>query len=439
MKIRNWLLVQNSFRLFLFGMLSLWPVALRAQTSYLPPLIGNQWDTLSPQALGWNRQAIDSLYRFLDETNTKSFLVVKDGRIVLERYFRGFTQDSLHPWNSAGKTLTAFTVGVAQSAGLLAITDSTSKYLGRWTSCTPSQEAAITVRHQLTMTTGLDDDVPDVYCTLPSCLIYRAPTGTRWAYHNGPYTILDQVIQAATNQTLNQYFAQRVRNRIGMNGAFIQVGYNNLYVSNTRSMARFGLLMLNKGRWNNQIILSDTGYFRQMITPSQTINPSYGYLWWLNGQSQFMAPSSQLRFNGSWAPDAPAEMYAAQGKDGQILCIVPSEKLLLIRMGDNASNNLVPLTYTNEIWRRFNRALPLSAQTEKPSTPGRYFVQTLEGRILWHSPENYQPTNGYWVDKLGRRKPLAPTLSHQSLPTDHLSPGMYWLVYQNQALPVIVQ
>jgi CubicO group peptidase (beta-lactamase class C family) len=89
--------------------------------------------------------------------------------------------------------------GIAQQEGHLSISDTTSNYLGQgWTICTPQQEEKITIRHQLTMTSGLKDDVPDHYCTLDTCLIYQADAGARWAYHNGPYTLLDSVIEVAT-------------------------------------------------------------------------------------------------------------------------------------------------------------------------------------------------------------------------------------------------
>ena len=106
--------------------------------------------------------------------------MLKDGKIAIEKYFGTFTKDSLWYWASAGKTLTAFLVGQAQEDGLLSIGDSTSKYLGvGWPGLTPEQERKITIRHQLTMTTGLDDGLEDNHCTLDSCLQFLAEPGTR--------------------------------------------------------------------------------------------------------------------------------------------------------------------------------------------------------------------------------------------------------------------
>lgn len=328
---------------------------INAQQIYFPPTSGTTWDTLSPTALGWCPNKINEMYNYLETNNSKAFLVLKNGKIVLEKYFGTFTRDSLWYWASAGKTLTSFTVGIAQQARFLNINDTSSHYLGQgWTSLTTDKEQKITIRNQLTMTTGLQDNVSDPHCTLPTCLHYSADAGARWAYHNAPYTLLDKVIENATGQTLNTYFGTKVRNVIGMNGAFVRTGYNNVYFSNARSMARFGLLIQNKGIWNTTPILTDTAFYNQMVNTSQQINQSYGYLWWLNGKASYMVPTLQTVFNGAITPNAPADMFSAMGKDGQLLHIVPSQGLIVIRMGESPNTVPVPFLMANEIWAQIN-------------------------------------------------------------------------------------
>ena len=218
--------------------------SIKAQSLYFPPTTGNTWDTISPQTLNYCQSKIDSLYAFLDQNNTKAFVLLKDGKIVLEKYFGTHTPNTLWQWASAGKTITSFMVGIAQQEKYLSINDTTSKYLGLgWTSCTPAQEEKITIRHQLTMTSGLNDDVPDHYCTIDTCLTYKANAGSRWAYHNGPYTLLDSVIENATGQKLNNYAAQKLKIPTGITGSFFSIGFNNVFFSNARSMARFGLFV----------------------------------------------------------------------------------------------------------------------------------------------------------------------------------------------------
>jgi CubicO group peptidase (beta-lactamase class C family) len=329
------------------------------QSLYFPPLTGSTWETVSPTSLGWNVNNIDPLYALLDSSHTRAFIVLKDGKIALEKYFGTFTKDSLWYWASAGKTMTSVLVGIAQSERFLSLSDTASKWLGKgWTSAPQAKEDRITVRHQLTMTTGLDDNVPDKDCTLTSCLVYKADAGTRWAYHNAPYTLLDSVIQGSTGMSLNQFYLTRVRNKIGMNGLYLRSGdYNNVLYTTPRSMARFGLLILNRGVWGSTVVLNDTAYFNAMVNTSQNINPSYGYLWWLNGKAFYMLPSTEFVFPGYLTPPAPKDMIAALGKNGQLINVVPSLGLVFIRMGDAPDNSLVPTTLNNQIWERLARII----------------------------------------------------------------------------------
>lgn len=328
-----------------------------SQSLYFPPLSGDQWETIRPESLGWCTDSINALYNYLDAEESKAFIILKDGKIVLEKYFDQFTKDSLWYWASAGKTLTAFLTGIAQSESKLKLTDTVSSYLGtNWTQCTPEQEQKITIRNLLTMTSGLDDGVPDNHCTKPECLIYKTDPGKRWAYHNAPYTLIRNVLEQASGMNENQYIQSRLKSKTGMNGLWFTSGYDNVYLSNARSMARFGLLILNKGFWDANDLLRDPIYFDEMVHSSQSINKSYGYLWWLNGQASFMLPGLQLVFPGSYCPEAPKDMFAAIGKNGQILCVVPSQKLVVLRMGEagGLGNDDVPIVLCNQIWSRIN-------------------------------------------------------------------------------------
>ncbi len=367
------------------------PQTIFSQT-YFPPKTGT-WDTLSTNRFGYCNERIDSLFQYLEKTNSKSFILLKDGKIVLEKYFGTFTKDSNWYWASAGKTLTGFCIGIAQQEGKLNIQDKSSKYLGSgWTNLSQSQEDSIKLWNQLTMTTGLDDNLGDRDCTLPSCLVYKDIPGNRWAYHNAPYTLLDKVIETATGSSLNVFVYQKVANPIGMKGIYFKSGYNNVYGSDSRSMARFGLLLLNQGRWNGTAIMSDTNYFHQMTHSSQKLNHGYGFLTWLNGSKSFMLPQSQLVFPGSIAVDAPNDAFMALGKNGQIINVVPSQKLVWIRMGNPPGDNgSIPPLYNNDIWKYINALTCSSASISdfhtsslnvypNPVKQGNVFtVKVLEG------------------------------------------------------------
>ncbi len=332
---------------------------LFAENIYFPPLTGSDWETITPESLNWDTSKIDELYNFLDERNSKAFIVLKDGKIVLEKYFDSFSKDSNWYWASAGKTLTSALVGIAQEENLLSINDKTSKYLGEgWTSCPKEKEDLITIRHQLTMTTGLDYQVDDVDCTDPECLRYKADAGSQWYYHNAAYTLLENVVVNASGQNYNTYFAQKIRNQIGMNGLWIKANFNNLFYSTPRSMARYGILIANNGFWEDNDIIKDKNYIQEMINTSQDLNKSYGYLWWLNGKESFMIPGTTKVFNGSSMPDSPNDLYAALGKDGQILSIVPSKGIIVVRMGERPDDQFfISNIFNNQIWQYLNEIM----------------------------------------------------------------------------------
>lgn len=326
-----------------------------AQDLYFPSTAGLEWETMSLGEAGFNSEHEQALYDYLEATNTDAFLLLKDGKIVIERYFGSFTAATPHLWNSAGKSLMATVVGAAAAIDSLDLNAPTSDYLGAgWTGC-PATESNIRVIHQLTMTSGLSDQTSDPFCTNPECLVCLADPGDRWAYHNGPYTLLGEVIEAATGQDLNDFVTERIKDPTGMTGRYTYIGDNRIFISNARSMARFGLLVLNQGVWDGTPVLTDSDYFEAMTNTSQGLNPAYGYLWWLNGKSTYKIPSLQADFPGPILPNAPTNTIAAIGKNGQLVNVVKEEGLVMVRMGgDPGQDVLVPSSYNDAIWIRIN-------------------------------------------------------------------------------------
>lgn len=322
------------------------------QTLYFPPIGTDVWQTRPIAELGWNSSAVQPLLDYLSEKHTKSFIVLVDGRIVLENYFNGQTAADNWYWASAGKTLTSTATGIATQEGLLDLDDKVSDYLGTgWTSAPLAKENLITVRHLLTMTSGLDDDAGDNVD--PINLQYIADAGTRWAYHN-VYVKLQDVIAAATGQSYSDYFNEKLRDKIGMNGTWFVSGDNIVYASTARSMARFGLLMLNKGKWENDVVLNEN-YFNAATNTSQDINLGYGYLWWLNGKSSYHLPQSQFAFSGSIIPHGPDDMFMALGKNDQKIYVVPSKRMVVVRMGDAADDENPALSdFDDVLWQKIN-------------------------------------------------------------------------------------
>ena len=266
----------------------------------------------------------------------------------MEEYFNGHSQNATWQWNSAGKTLVASTTGIAQQEGLLNINNKVSQYLGTgWTSEAIDKENLITSKHLLTMTSGIDDGSELV---IKQNLTYLADAGTRWSYHN---------VASASKQDFETYFNTKLKSKIGMDGFWNNGFIFKIFHSNTRSMARFGILALNKGKWNNEQILNE-GYFNESTNSSQTINPSYGYLWWLNGKAKYMVPGAQTVFSGSLVPNAPTDMFAAMGAEDQRIYVIPSKNMVVVRMGnasDPANPNFAVSGFDNELWQKINAVI----------------------------------------------------------------------------------
>lgn len=323
---------------------------------YFPPIDGsNTWETKSIANLNWNQNAVQPLLTYLESKHTKSFMILVNGRIVMENYFNGHTVTSNWYWASAGKTLTSTLSGIAEQEGLININNKVSNYLGTgWTSTPITKENLITCKNLLSMNSGLNDALGDDVS--PSNLQYIADAGTRWAYHN-VYVKMQDVIAQASGQTWSVYFNAKLRDKIGMNGVWLNSGTSDdlsVYWSTTRSMARFGLLNLNKGNWDGTQILNET-FFSQATNTSQNINLAYGYLWWLNGKSSYHLPQSQLQFNGSLIPNGPNDMFMALGKNDQKIYIIPSKKMVVIRMGEAADEQNFALSgFDNELWGKIN-------------------------------------------------------------------------------------
>jgi CubicO group peptidase (beta-lactamase class C family) len=326
------------------------------ETMYFPANTDNNWETKSASSLGWNENAIESLNNFLDKKNTKSFIILVNGRIVIEEYFNGHNSSAEWEWNSAGKTLVTNTLGIAQQEAFLNINSKVSDYLGtEWTNMLLQKENLITVRHLLTMTSGINE-TPQL--VIKQNLTYVADAGTRWAYGNVFQRLMD-VVSEATNQDFELYFNTKLKTKIGMDGFWNNGLVYKIYHSNTRSMARFGLLSLNKGKWENEQILNES-FYTESTSSSQSINNGYGYLWWLNGKTNYMEPGSQAVYSGALVSNAPTEMYAAMGANDQRIYIIPSKNIVVVRMGDASdptNPNFTLSNFDNDLWSKINAVI----------------------------------------------------------------------------------
>jgi CubicO group peptidase (beta-lactamase class C family) len=271
------------------------------------------------------------------ERNTRAVVVAKDGQLIAERYGDGFDADTpLLGWSMAKSVANAI-VGRLVAAGQLARDD--DQLLGVWAD---DDRADITVEHLLQMTDGLAFDevydpgtdatqmlfVPRNTGAFAAAKPLEASPGTRWSYSSGTTNILCDVAHQASGFG-PELAHDLVFAPLGMTSAVMEpdasgglVCSSFLYAT-ARDWARFGQWFLQDGEWEGEPLLPD-GWVRWSTTPVQleTENP-YGAQWWLNE-----GPDGELRM-----PGVPADAYWASGNEGQQVVIVPSEDLVVVRLG----------------------------------------------------------------------------------------------------------
>ncbi|HJN48875.1 MAG: FG-GAP-like repeat-containing protein [Pseudomonadales bacterium] len=318
----------------------------------------DSWQRVAPASVGWDEALLATALSYAKERDSSSVVILHRGRILAEghwpvngpRYRRLVTGVDaaghvIEDVASMQKSIVSFLVGVAVAEDMIALNGSVSSYLGPgWSKAEAEQEQLITVRHLLSMTSGLGTDHT-----------FQSAPGTSWQYNTRVYSRLVAVLEKVSQRVVTELTTDWLTGKIGMNdsrwGERAWVGpemdANRIgFQTSARDLARFGLLMLAGGAWNGQM-LTHAGYMAEMIQPSQSLNPSYGYLWWLNGQPAGASDQQGL------VPSAPGDMFAAQGALGRKLYVVPSVELVVARIGNNPGRD-----FNREFWRRLMAASP---------------------------------------------------------------------------------
>lgn len=316
------------------------------------------WLTVRPRDAGFDSTALDAALTWAGGQNSSAVVVVWRGRIVAERYWAGWTTQTRGPYFSAGKTITAALLLDLAQEGLVSLNARAGTYLGAGWSRAGSAEDSITVRHLLSMASGTDDSLRRVF----------APSAQRFYYNNPAYYQLFGVAAAADGRTFPALAQQRLLDPIGMTRTVLIANEDTgepgfIFWGSARDFARFGILTLNHGRWNGTQVVADSAMLRDARTPSGSDNPSYGWLWWLNGGASYRTPGPYLLPTnaGPMFPNAPADLAAALGKDDKKLYVVPSLDLVVVRLGDRAtiSGSVSPdaiSSFDNAFWTRLMAA-----------------------------------------------------------------------------------
>ena len=289
--------------------------------AYFPPAAGaGEWATITAADAGYTEPGLADVVALVEGSNSQSLVVLSAGRIVAEHYWRGADEATTRDVASVQKSVVSTLVGMARDRGLLELDEPVSSFLGEgWSRAEPKDEAAISVLHLLTMTSGLS----------PRNLRSAAPPGTVWDYNTDAYQRLRLVLERAaeldintiTNEWLFVPIGSDSPTRWAARGAMTDsMGEPTWGLQLTaREMARFGLLAMRAGQWGDeQLTASD--WFDEAWAPIEQ-NADYGYLWWLLGRGRAGQPGEFL------------DLVAALGAADQKIYVSPASDLVLARQG----------------------------------------------------------------------------------------------------------
>ncbi|MDA1372661.1 MAG: serine hydrolase [Proteobacteria bacterium] len=359
--------MHTSVRFLLSLTLAFSPVIATSAEIYFPGR-GESWETIDPSTVGWNAERLSAALDIAGERNSSGVVILHNGRIMAERYwnlaeapaaYRSFVQgtDSLgraiEDVASAQKSVVAVISGMAQERGYLDIDDPVNKHLGSgWSRAHLAQEQAITLRALFSMNSGLAAN-----------LEFAAEPGSIWLYNTPAYHLVMQVVEAATGKDRHALTREWITAPLGMENsswtprpwadAAIGVGFS----TTARELARFGLMIQAGGRWQDRTIIEDARFLEQMLSPSQPLNPSYGLLWWVNGQEFSLGADPQATpRRRTLIPSAPMDLVAMQGAMDRKLYLVPSLELVVTRLGSTGSRG--GSNFNDAFWEALMKAAP---------------------------------------------------------------------------------
>ena len=277
----------------------------------------------------------ENLKKLNEETKTKSFLVIKNDSIVFEKYFDEHKSTSLSNSFSVAKSIvTSMLFKAIMEGKIKGLDQPLSDYFEEYKEGLASE---LTVGDLASMSSGMKwsekyysvinitsesyftDDLRSV--VLRQDIIDKP--GQSFRYSSGDTQLLGMVIEKATGTTLTNYLSEKFWQPMGAeNSALWQIdsaksGMEKAYcciASTARDFARFGKLFINKGKWNDEMIL-DPSYIDLSINPVFEDSPYYGYGWWL------------YNYEGK-------KVFTMNGHLGQFVISFPDENIIIVRQGD---------------------------------------------------------------------------------------------------------
>jgi CubicO group peptidase (beta-lactamase class C family) len=299
---------------------------------------------------------------------TRAVIVVQGGKLIAERYATGFDRSTpLLGW-SMSKSVTAALVGVLVKEGKL--DPQAPAPVAEWREAGDSRDA-ITLDMLLRMSDGLDFDedygdplgdvlqmlyLSDDFAAYTASRPLAFPPDSHWNYSSGTANLVSRIVFEAVggNQAdFGRFFKEDFLSPVGIQSMIMEpdaagtpVGSSYTYAT-ARDWARFGLLYLQDGIWNDVRILPE-GWVKYNATPTATAPQGrYGAHWWLNAGTPGNPDDRQM-------PSIPSDIFYASGHEGQFVIVVPSRDAVIVRLGLTTVGQF-PL---EEFTRRILEALP---------------------------------------------------------------------------------
>jgi CubicO group peptidase (beta-lactamase class C family) len=277
--------------------------------------------------------AIDSA--FSDDKQTRAVLVLYKDHLIAERYADGFDKNSIILGWSMTKSITSTVYGILQNQGKLSVNDKAQ--VASWQN---DERKDITLNDLLHMNSGLEwvedyNTISDVtqmlfmekdMAKVQEDKELKFKPNTHWNYSSGTSNLLSGLLKGyfGSQQEYLDFWYTDFIDKIGMHSMVVETDLEGNYVGSSyawatpRDWAKFGLLYLHRGNWNGTQIFDET-WVDYITTPTETSDGQYGGHFWLNA--------------GGVYPDAPKDLFSANGYQGQRVFIIPSKELVIVRMG----------------------------------------------------------------------------------------------------------
>ena len=308
----------------------------------------------------WRAEGLETLVQYAADNRSSHLIVQHAGRTVLDQRWplasEGAYENMRLGSDEAGnpiedvasvqKSVVSVLMLRAIQEGLVAVDRPVSDYLGAGWSDSGEAEIEITVRHLLSMSSGLD-----------TSLGLEASPGTHWRYNTLAYSRLVQVLETVSDRSINALTRSWLTAPLSMHNtewlvrpwASAGLQANQIGLASTApDLIRFGQHVLDSHKDRS---------FAESLVPSQMHNPAYAWLWWLNG---IPARSTDMAL----VPNAPADLFAALGALGRAVFVVPSLDLVVVRLGAQPDPG-----FNQGLWHRIMRAMSLTPLCDPCTLP----------------------------------------------------------------------